>query len=161
MKPLPSPDRLREVLTYDPKTGLLFWRITRGNKALAGNEAGGKTGDYVYVTIDGVQMLGHRVIWAIVKGEWPDRHIDHEDRDGHNNIWTNLRKAGKSLNAANAKLRKSSTSGFKGVSRSKNGKRWLAKIINCHLGTFDTPEEAHAAYMSAAKEVFGEFARSA
>jgi len=50
-------------------------------------------------------------------------------------------------------------SGYKGVFA--NGKKWLAKMtLNGrvkYLGTFNTPEEAYAAYCKEAKEHHGEF----
>jgi hypothetical protein len=62
----------------------------------------------------------------------------------------------------NRKLNINNTCGFKGVFRrgekfrsyvNKDGKRH-------NIGTFDTAEEAHAAYLAKAKELHGEFARS-
>ena len=40
-------------------------------------------------------------------------------------------------------------SGVKGVSRSRNGKRWVAHVNGKHLGTFDTIEEAEEAVKEA------------
>lgn len=52
--------------------------------------------------------------------------------------------------------------GFKGVMR--NHDRWCAQIKKgsrrLYLGTFDTPELAHAAYCKAARELFGDYART-
>lgn len=91
--------------------------------------------------------------------------FDHVDHNGLNCQKHNLRAASRSQNAANSKRAKTNTSGFKGVSRSfHHGKHWgwCSQIwINgkrTHLGLFRTPEEAHAAYIKAAKEAWGEFA---
>ena len=58
--------------------------------------------------------------------------------------------------------RSDSGTGFKGVGFDKRRKNWHARIkVNkrsIHLGTFETPEEAFAAYMAAAIKHFGEFA---
>jgi hypothetical protein len=97
----------------------------------------------------------------MVTGEWPTGLIDHQNGDGTDNRWANLRLATSSLNAANSRRRSDNTSGFKGVSRCR-GARWRASIqLNGkfkHLGHFDTPEEAHAVYCAAAANYFGEFA---
>jgi hypothetical protein len=85
--------------------------------------------------------------------------------DRANDRLANLRLATSSQNAANKKKHSNNTSGFKGVHLRKGTSRWAAAIRvgqkRIHLGFFSTPEQAHAAYAAAAKEHFGEFARSA
>ena len=94
-----------------------------------------------------------------------DLHVDHIDCDPLNNRRSNLRLATNSQNQWNSKRYRNNTSGFKGVSFHKNNNKWAANIQHNgkqrHLGNFDSPEEAHAAYCKAAEEFFGEFARAA
>lgn len=165
MKPRPTIKRLREVFRYNRKTGILSWRVHWSSR-VPGDRAGTRGGGYYWVTLDGVKMLVHRVIWAVVTGSWPIANVDHRDLDGHNNRWRNLREATHSQNLGNASNRKNNTSGFKGVSLSRGCRdRWMAKITikrrQIYLGSFGTRKEAHAAYLAAAKEHFGEFARAA
>jgi hypothetical protein len=98
---------------------------------------------------------------ALLTGKWPIGEVDHIDTDGGNNVWTNLRESTRRQNASNTRTKSTNTSGFKGVSRTR--KRWMATItVNyrmTYLGTFDTKEEAHEAYVEAAKRLHGEFAR--
>lgn len=58
-----------------------------------------------------------------------------------------------------------SSHGFKGATYNRRQGRWMAQITvgrqRHYLGYFDTPGEAHAAYMAAATRHFGEFARAA
>lgn len=86
--------------------------------------------------------------------------VDHKNGDGLDNRRANLRSATFSENARNARLRKDNTTGFKGVKRVNQ--RWYAQIRlgakRIHLGSFATPEEAHAAYAKAAARHFGDFA---
>jgi HNH endonuclease/AP2 domain len=91
--------------------------------------------------------------------------VDHINGVRHDNRPSNLRPATQSENLANTRLRSNNTSGLKGASFHKQAGRWRAAIRidgrQRHLGLFDTPEEAHAAYVRAARELFGEFARAA
>ena len=48
--------------------------------------------------------------------------------------------------------RLSKQSGVLGVSRSRNGKRWIAKYQNKYIGTFDTIDEAATAIETKRKE---------
>lgn len=53
--------------------------------------------------------------------------------------------------------------GFKGVRKKRN--KWesflYSKGKGYYLGTFNSPEEASAAYLAKAREIYGEFARAA
>jgi hypothetical protein len=109
-----------------------------------------------------VNYHAHRLAWLYMTGAWPTGgEVDHIDTDRGNNVWTNLRDSTRRQNGSNVDIRSNNTSGFKGVSRCRA--KWTAHItVNyqaMHLGVFDTKEEAHAAYVEAAKRLHGEFAR--
>jgi len=103
-------ERLREVVTYDPLTGIFRWRVTRGC-AKAGAVAGGpeKKG-YLRISIDGRRFKAHRLAWLYVKGCWPVDQIDHENGRNADNRFDNLREANNPLNSANAAIPKTRAS---------------------------------------------------
>lgn len=158
-------ERLRELLHYDPGTGV-FTHLTGFRK---GRTAGRirttplrKGGGYVQINVGCVGQLAHRLAWLYVFGTWP-RELDHIDGNRANNVISNLRQASGSQNMANRGKQKNNTSGFKGAFKHQKGGRWFARIKrgneHRYLGTFDTARLAHAAYAKAAAELFGEFAR--
>lgn len=156
--------RLRELLDYDADTGRLTWRHAR-SRAAAGARAGHlNSKGYRRIEIDDRQYFAHRLVWLYVYGEWPVEQIDHRNGDRDDNRIVNLRAASQAENNGNSRRPKHNTSGFKGVGLQKTDRKWRARIKRAgrsiHLGTFDTPEEAHAAYVAAATELFGEFARA-
>jgi hypothetical protein len=160
-KPLPSRDRILEVLEYDPVSGIFRWRVSVG-RVCAGSVAGGK-GDpkgYLGVRIDGIGYSLHRLAWKIMTGEEPPEEVDHRDLCTRNNAWSNLRAADVRESRRHTGMRKNNTSGYKGVHRYRD--RWGSKIVvegrEIRLGSYDTPEEASEAYQAAASRYFGEFA---
>ena len=180
--PLPA-EIIREALELDPtsKTGLRWKRRPRHHYATenawkiantrdAGKPAGGEFDNgrgkkYFVVRVNGVLHKAHRIIYLLAFGVDPsDKEIDHIDGDGQNNGPENLRLATSSENKHNRGVQKNNTSGFKGVSWNKRDQKWQAKISHHrkhrHIGYHSTPEEAHAAYVRAAKELHGEFARA-
>ncbi len=84
--------------------------------------------------------------------------IDHRDGDGLNNTRGNLRPASDRQNCGNQKLRRTNTSGFKGVSLRRAGV-WSARLSGKRLGDFRDPRDAARVYDAAAVIQFGEFAR--
>lgn len=161
-------DRLKELLTYSPETGLFYWVQDRAGRK-AGQLAGCFKNNYVMISVDGSAYRAHHLAWLYMTGKWPALFTDHRDTNKHNNAWSNLREATKSQNQANVGLIKSNKSGLKGVSQyragASYGKPWQATIAkdgkSRHLGHFGTKEEAHQAYIAAAQTLFGEFARAA
>ncbi len=164
---------VRSILDYDPKTGEFRWKVrpdksARVNTRWAGRIAGtiknmnGKL--YRVITIDFVKYMAHRLAWLYVKGEWPDGDLDHRDCEGLHNAFVNLRPATSTDNGANKRMSRRNTVGYKGVDwRPEKGKYRASMQRNRQwkfLGYFDTPEQAHAAYVAAAKKFHGEFARA-
>jgi hypothetical protein len=90
--------------------------------------------------------------------------VDHADGNPLNNQRSNLRIATPGQNAWNAcKRRDARTSTHKGVHWRARSNKWVAQIQHAgqkrHLGYFLTEEAAARAYDTAARELFGEFAR--
>lgn len=149
--------RLRELLHYDRYTGIWTWLVDRGGRIKAGDQAGNLNSDgYVQIRIDYKLYMAHVLAWFYSFEQWPKNIVDHENRVRHENWLNNLRQATHEQNFANTGMRKNNTSGFKGVHRS--GRKWKAEVAHIKLGTFDTAEEASAAYEKAAKIRYGEFA---
>lgn len=182
-KPLPSPEVLRQLLSYDPETGKLFWKVREPKWFKSDGHCGARRAAAIwnaryankeaFTTISHGYPSGaifnrryeaHRVIWALVYGSWSEKEIDHIDGSRGNNSLINLREATSSQNKMNCGLQSNNTSGFKGVNFHSRLNRWRAYIkVNRqskHLGYFGTREEAAAAYRVASRELHGEFARS-
>lgn len=159
LKPLPSLDLLEKHFLYDKEGGKLFAKIAWGHRRV-GEEVGSvSNAGYILVALKGVKYLTHRLIWKMHYGEEPRSIIDHINGIRTDNRISNLRQATWSLNSANSKKRSNCQVPYKGVSR--NGNCFAARIFKdgkvTRLGYFRTPEEAHAAYVAASKEMFGEY----
>lgn len=164
---------LREVLHYDPATGIFRWRerpdrSRSWNIKHAGRVAGwctsGSGRGYVCIAIDSVKYYAHTLAWIYMTGEQVPKgmEVDHRNRQRAENWWGNLRLATKTQNAHNTGKRSTNTSGFKGVSWDKERQKWLASIMVNHrsmsLGRFDRIEDAIAARKTAEAREHGEFA---
>lgn len=155
--------RLKEVVSYDPETGVFTWHNVRSD--MHGKEAGwsDKYG-YRHFQVDGKYYSAHRMAWLYVHGRMPSGHIDHIDRSTNNNRIANLRDVTPAQNLQNIEGPRphNKSSGVLGVSWHKKGKRWRAMICvnrkQIHIGFFDSKEEAGKAYLLAKKQFhpFGE-----
>jgi len=132
-------ERLKEILHYDPETGVFTWLEQISKKSKPGTVAGYYSSyGYRGITILNQQHRAHRLAFLYMEGDLPPSHVDHINRVRDDNRWCNLRHATPSINASN---RVNSTN-FVGVSWSKTVSRWIVhKYINKknhHLGYFKT-----------------------
>jgi len=158
-----TPERLREVLSYDPITGMFMWKKAAPN-ARQGSIAGTRNDGYVKIKIDKTLYGAHRLAWLYVHGKLPAKYIDHINGVRDDNRLINLREATKSQNGMNQRRRNDNSTGYKGVEYRNSQGRYRAYIYRnkkqVNLGLFDTAELAHQAYCMAAKEMYGEFANN-
>lgn len=189
MKPkrYPSHKYLRACFSYNPLTGDIFWKerprshfkTMHGcrifNKKFPGRKAGTKhfqrdgrpSGIRICMSARArpSAFYVHRIIYSLMGSGIPNGfEVDHRDTNPFNNKWSNLRLATGSQNSANRSAYKCRHLP-KGVSTNPNYKGYIAQTGICgthqYLGVFDTPQDAHAAYLKKAQELSGEFARSA
>lgn len=176
MRNVLTAEQARALLSYNPETGAFFWKIKRGHMK-AGSPAGHiqifrrRSGielaaKYLVIRVNNSLYLAHRLAWLLITGEFPKDKLDHKDADSLNNRFNNLREATQAQNARNTRVRSDNKSAFKGVSWDQINSKWVARIRVYrgryrNLGRFNDPAEAHEAYMSAAREIAGEFARAA
>lgn len=161
---------LKSVVNYDPETGIFLMRpqyVSPDGKYRNGRKPHGVVGGsnglgYLVTSFNGKNYLLHRLAFLYMTGKTP-RFVDHINGNRSDNRWENLRACTHQQNCSNIKYVRSKP-GFKGVFESPraNGVKYRAAIGHkkkrIWLGTFDTPEEAHAAYIAKAQELNGEFA---
>jgi HNH endonuclease len=118
---------VRELLDYDPNSGIFRWRVCRGPV---------KTGDiadnvdshgYVRIEINGRSYKARRLAFLIMRGRWPADEIDHINRNPVDNRWCNLREASHAEGMRNRSLQKNNKFGRPGIQKKI---KW--KISNPH-----------------------------
>ena len=158
--------RLRELLSYDPETGVFTRRVAVGRHGRwrAGSVAGAPCGGgYSAIRIDRRRYPAHRLAWLYMTFAWPVADVDHINGATSDNRWRNLRAATAVQNGRNARLRVDNVSGFKGVCFDNQPGKWRADIkiggTQRFIGHFVSPERAFLEYCFAAWKHFGDFAR--
>jgi hypothetical protein len=150
--------RLKELLEYNPETGIFTRKIGIGGQK-AGAIAGKQRKDgYIDINISPKRYLAHRLAWLYIHDSWPNQMLDHINGIRNDNKISNLREVTNSENQQNkTKARKDSNSKFQCVNYKPSHKKWEAYItvnrVKKHIGHFDSPEEAHAAYLLKKKEL--------
>lgn len=144
---------LKELLEYDPETGLFRWLYyvspTCSLQWFKGNIKGG----YCTIGIKGKGYKAHRLAWLYMTGEWPKKEIDHLDQDRQNNRYLNLRDTSRTNNQLNKNKNPTRyTSKYPGVSYFSITSSWRAiighKNKRYYLGYFETEELAFRAYLN-------------
>src|SRR5262245_34667012 len=152
LKPKLTQARLRELLDYDPDSGVFRWRVRRTNTKMKVGDVAGCV-HYQHgrrqIEVDGIIYHEHRLVYLWMYGRFPKSEIDHISRVATDNRLSNLIETDRSTNAFNIGLRSTNTSGHSGVCWHANRGKWLAYIgsngAGRHLGYFRTIEEAAAA----------------
>jgi HNH endonuclease len=149
--------RLKEVLHYEPTTGVFTWLVQTSNRTRVGKPATALSDlGYIRLSIDYWRLYAHRLAWLYMTGEWPKIQIDHKNTIRTDNRWDNLREATNKFNNENRRTaHRTSKSGLLGVRRHRD--KFTARIYaegkEKHLGMFPTPELAHAAYIEAKRRL--------
>lgn len=116
------------------------------------------THGYARRSVRGRKVYLHRIVCDTSSAH---PNVDHINGDKLDNRSCNLRACTQLQNSRNRIS--TNLAGLKGVSFDKSRGLWQAGItVNYKrkaLGRFSSPEEAHAAYCKAAKELHGEFAK--
>lgn len=133
-------DRLKNLLHYDPDTGV-FTRRNKFRNLPAGSIVGCVgAGGYMQCSLNGKMYKMHRLAWLYVHGKWPDDQIDHINHVVTDNRICNLREVSCAENHQNRARRTKNSSGYLGVGWHKRDKCWQAHIeINGtrhHLGYY-------------------------
>lgn len=146
-------ERLKELIHYDPDTGIFSWLVVRQGTSGVGSVAGSKSHGYLAIGIDGKNHSAHRLAWMYVHGYFPEHGLDHIDRVRDNNSIANLREVTQTCNMRNTGNTSANTSGVKGVHWEKTTGKWRARIcVNgklINLGRHTTFIEAACHRLSA------------
>ena len=148
---------LKELLIYEPTSGVFLWKNKRTGPKKSSNIAGYKNSHgYIQIRVKGKDYRAHQLAFLYMTGKFATRMIDHKNRTRDDNRWLNLREVTRSQNFHNSAHR-NPKSGYKGVYWHKRNKKYCARIMvdkkSYHLGYFVTAEEASKAYKYASRRL--------
>jgi hypothetical protein len=139
---------LKEILHYEPTTGIFKWKVSNNNRINVGDVAGSINSDTGYhrIKINAKSYFAHRLAFLYMTGEFPPEQCDHINHSKDDNRWINLRLVSHQDNQRNRSMRVDNKSGFTGVFLHKATNKWTAQIKikgkSKHLGLFTELAEA-------------------
>jgi len=145
LRPLPPVEVLNELLDYNPDTGILTWKISRGGWIIKGKEAGNKTPrGYRQIKIAGKVYKSHRIIWKMVYGNDPDvdKVTDHINQVKDDNRICNLRVVTVTENLINGGAGKPGVTGITYITWCKRDKVYSVIVKGNRIKSCKTLEEA-------------------
>jgi len=152
-------ERLDELFEFDYKIGFTN-KISRGRACKHSRSGYVDVHGYRRIVIDYIKYYEHHLVWFYVTGQWP-QELDHKDGDRANNAFSNLRECTRTENNFNAE-RATGISGLRGAYWDSRVSKWYSKIqVGGQvrwLGSYNTSEEAHCAFMIAVEQTHKEFA---
>ena len=104
--------QLKEVLHYDPLSGIFIWKIKSARCIQIGDIAGYKDHGYIRIEINHKAYFANRLAFLYMEGYFPEGDVDHKDRIKDNNKWNNLRHVTRSCNMRNTKVFSTNTLEF-------------------------------------------------
>lgn len=155
-----SAEHLRNLLSYDPVTGIFQWKKLHKRKSARGCAGAKDLYGYVVIRIEGKLYKAHRLAWLHYYGAWPSQNIDHINRIRDDNRIANLRDVAQTLNMRNATYAPTQ-SGYVGVVWDKAREKWKAQIRigrrNVCLGRFDSKKRAISVRQKAESTIAKQF----
>ena len=164
-KVLPPPSFIKEIVSYDSKSGCLYWKYRKDmpknwNNRFANKKVKTNSANCVGILYNGQRFFVscHRVIWCYYYGKWPESNlvIDHKDGNHYNNTIENLRLVTTAENNKNRSTPKNNTSGHVGIYWSNKTRKWQVQIgtngKNKYIGYFENKEDAIKARKEAMKK---------
>ena len=119
---------IRDLLDYDPDTGVFRWKVRVSQRVKTGAKAGSFANGYRYIEIKGHNYRAARIAWLLMAGDWPEHHVDHINRIKNDDRWVNLRQATRSENLMNTGLSRANTSGVKNVCFHRRSGKWRVQV---------------------------------
>ena len=144
MNPI-SQTRLKEILDYNPITGIFTWKEKIADKVNVGARAGSLRSDgYRLIRLFGKKYREHQLAFLYMLGYFPPQ-VDHIDHNQSNNSWINLEESSYEKNGKNHPKTRRNVTGVVGVSQRPDGK-YVARIYvnkkHIFLGSFDSLSDA-------------------
>lgn len=168
MPTLPTSEEIKQVLDYNPETGVFRWRTRASapkhwNTRFAGKIAGGTMViGYRTIAVNDEKYYAHRLAWLYMTGEWPPDQVDHINGKRADNRFSNLRLATSRENKCNKLANQTTRSGVKNVHWHAFSRSWHVRVMlhkrEHSFGYFKTIEEAAEAAAEARIQLHGEFA---
>ena len=130
--------KLKEILHYDPETGIFTWKTKR----MFGKVAGTITHKgYTQIKINKKCYCAGRLAILYMEGNFPKDQVDHNNRIRNDDRYSNLTCCNQSFNMQNTRTAKNNLTGIKRVGRCNTRNKYTAKIVIDRkfkgLGQFD------------------------
>lgn len=144
--------RIKAHFTYNPKTGEIQRSRRYGARPVGTQSRDG----YLYIKVLDRRIGAHRLAYLLETGSLPSKDIDHINGNRIDNRFSNLRDVSRGTNQENKRpTSQQNATGFMGVSFHYG--KWRAKIQvkgkTVIVGSFNTPQAAHDAYLQAKRQL--------